>query len=111
MEMSERMQDAITVLEVAGRIDSLTAPDLGAKLSSLLSTPQRRLLVDLVRMEYISSAGFRVLFVASKQARDSGSRVALCGLNEKANELFAIADFHKLIKVVPTRADGLAELS
>jgi anti-anti-sigma factor len=111
MEMNEGTQDAVTVLEVAGRVDSVTAPDLGDRLTSLLSTPQRRLLIDFQRMEYISSAGFRVLFVASRHARDNGGRLAVCGLNTKANELFEIADFHKLIKVVPTRDEGLAALN
>jgi chromosome condensin MukBEF MukE localization factor len=35
----------------------------------------------------------------------------VCGLNEKANELFAIADFHKLLKIVSTRAEGLAAVN
>jgi anti-sigma B factor antagonist/stage II sporulation protein AA (anti-sigma F factor antagonist) len=111
MEMTERMEEAVTVLEVTGRVDSLTAPDLGERLTSLLSSPQQRLLIDCQRMDYISSAGFRVLFVASKKARDNGSRLAVCGLSAKSNELFEIADFHKLIKIVSTRAEGLAAVN
>lgn len=111
MEMLERMEDGITVIEVVGRADSLTAPDLGEKLTALLSTPQQRVLIDFSRLDYISSAGFRVLFMASKHARASGARMAICGLNTKANELFAIADFHKLITVVATREEGVAALS
>jgi anti-anti-sigma factor len=111
MEMLERTEDGITVIEVVGRADSVTAPDLGERLTALLANPQQRVLIDFHRLDYISSAGFRVLFVASRQAGSTGARLAVCGLSSKANELFAIADFHKLITVAPTRAEGVAALS
>ena len=110
MELSERKDHDVTVLEVIGRVDSVTAPDLGARLTSILSTPPRRVLIDFNRLEYISSAGFRVLFLASKQARDSGGRLALCGLSAKALELFSIAGFLKLFTIAPSRDQGVAQL-
>ena len=110
MELSERMEDGLTILEVAGSVDSVTAPDLGAKLSAILATPQHKVLIDFRQLEYISSAGFRVLFLASKQAGNSGGKLALCGLSAKAQELFSIAGFHKLFTIAPTRADGVAAL-
>lgn len=110
MELSERKDNDVTVLEVVGRVDSVTAPDLGVKLTSLLAAPPRRVLVDFGRLEYISSAGFRVLFLASKQAGENGGRLALCGLSAKALELFSIAGFLKLFTIAPTRTEGVAAL-
>ena len=110
MELSERKDNDVTVLEVVGRVDSVTAPDLGAKLTSILGAPPRRVLVDFARLEYISSAGFRVLFLASKQAGETGGRLALCGLSAKALELFSIAGFLKLFTIAPSRAEGVASL-
>lgn len=111
MELSERKDNDVTVLEVVGRVDSVTAADLGARLTSILSTPPRRVLIDFGKLEYISSAGFRVLFLASKQAGDSGGRLALCGLSAKALELFSIAGFLKLFTIAPSRAEGVAALA
>ena len=110
MQLSERSEGEVTVVEVVGRVDSVTAPDLGDRLSAILATPQQRLLVDFARLEYISSAGFRVLFIASKQAGANGGRLALCGLSEKAREIFSIAGFLKLFTIAPTRAEGVAAL-
>ena len=111
MQLSERKDNDVTVLEVVGRVDSVTAPDLGARLTSILSTPPRRVLIDFGKLEYISSAGFRVLFLASKQARDSDGRLALCGLSAKALELFSIAGFLNLFTIAPSRAAGVAALA
>ena len=51
MELSERKDDNVTVLEVVGRVDSVTAPDLGAKLTSILSAPPRRVLIDFGKLD------------------------------------------------------------
>ncbi len=110
MELHERTDDGVIVLEISGRVDSITAPELGSKLSAILGAPQRRVLIDVAGLEYVSSAGFRVLFLASKQAGDSGGRIALCGLSGKARELFSIAGFLKLFTIAPTREEGLAAL-
>ena len=96
MELSERKDNDVTVLEVVGRVDSVTAPDLGARLTSILSTPPRRVLIDFGRLEYISS--------------ENCGRLALCGLSAKALELFSIAGFLKLFTIAPSRAEGVAAL-
>ena len=110
MELHERTEDGVIVLEISGRVDSVTAPELGARLSAILGMPQRRVLIDVAALEYVSSAGFRVLFLATRQAGDSDGRIVLCGLSGKARELFSIAGFLKLFTVAPTREEGLAAL-
>jgi anti-sigma B factor antagonist len=110
MELRERTEGGVTVLEVEGRVDSVTAPDFNARLSAILGTPQRKVLIDFRQLEYISSAGFRVLFLASKQAREVGSRLALCALSGKAEELFSIAGFVKLFTIAPTCEEGIVAL-
>ena len=110
MELRECTENGVTVLEVAGRVDSVTAPDLNARLSAMLRSPQCRVLIDFRRLEYISSAGFRVLFLATKQAVEGGSRLALCALSAKTHEIFSIAGFLKIFTIVPTREEGVAAL-
>ncbi len=110
MQLNERNEQGVTVLEVVGRVDSVTSAELGTRLGELLGARERRLLIDFARLEYISSAGFRVLFLASKQAGEAGSRLALCGLSGKALELFSIAGFLRLFTIAPNRADGIAAL-
>ena len=110
MQLNEGKEQDVTVLEVVGRVDSVTAGELGTRLSELLASKERRLLIDFSRLDYISSAGFRVLFLASKQAGEAGSRLALCGLSGKALELFSIAGFLRLFKIAPSRGEGVLAL-
>ena len=104
MNVHECVIDGVTVLEVEGRIDSLTAPDLEAQLVATLSTAQR-LVLDLRKLLYISSAGFRVLYRAVTQAKQKDGKLVLCGLSSTVSELFAIAGFNRLFTITASREE------
>jgi anti-anti-sigma factor len=108
MELREETVGEVTVLEVKGRIDSTTAPALGERLVGALASAQRRLVLDLRLLEYISSAGFRALLLAAKRAEDTGSRLVLCGISGKVRQLFDLGGFLDLFSVAPTRDDAIA---
>ena len=69
MDLREDTSGDVTILEIKGRIDSTTAPVLGERLTASLTRTSRRLVLDLRQLEYISSAGFRVLLLAARRAR------------------------------------------
>jgi len=106
--MREDIAGEVTVLEVKGRIDSTTAPVLGEKLTVTLATPQRRLALDLRQLEYISSAGFRVLLLAAKRAEEAGSRFVLCSVSGKVRQLFDLGGFLDLFPISASREEGIA---
>lgn len=108
MEMHEEQVSGVTALAVKGRIDSSTAPVLGQRLEAVVGTPQSRLVVDFGHLEYISSAGFRVLLVAAKRAEEAQSRLVLCGLSPKVRQLFDLGGFLDLFTIAASREDAIA---
>jgi anti-anti-sigma factor len=108
VELREASVGDVTVLEVKGRLDSTTAPSLGDRLSGTLAAQRRRLVLDLRQLEYISSAGFRVLLLAAKRAEETGSRLVLCSLSTKVRQLFDLGGFLDIFGICATREDGIA---
>jgi anti-anti-sigma factor len=108
MDLSEERMDQVTALSVKGRIDSTTALQFGQKLESAVAVPSGRLVVDLRDLDYISSAGFRVLLVAAKRADETGSRLVLCGLSPKVRQLFDVGGFLDLFAITATRDEAIA---
>jgi len=108
MELSETVTQGVTVLEVAGRIDSLTAPDFEARLTAVMNTA--RLVLDFRGLLYISSAGFRVLYRAAQKAKAANGKLVICGLSDQVRELFDITGFNQLFTFVGSRDDGIAAL-
>lgn len=107
MDLREERLDEVTALSVKGRIDSTTAAAFGQKLESAVAAPASRVVVDLRDLDYISSAGFRVLLVAAKRAEDAGSRMVLCGLSAKVRQLFDLGGFLDLFTIAASRDEAV----
>jgi len=107
------MQQAadVTVLGLTGRLDSTSAPELGARLQELVAAAKVRLLLDFSEITYLSSAGFRVLLIGARLTADAGGNLVLCGLIPPVRRLFQIAAFDEVLEVHGTRQDALARLS
>ncbi len=107
MDLREDTSGDVTILEVKGRIDSTTAPVLGKTLIASLTTPQRRLILDLRQLEYISSAGFRVLLLAARRAEEAGARFVLCSVTGKVRRLFDLGGFLDLFLISGSREEAI----
>ena len=90
-----------------GRIDSTTSSVLERHLGTLASEGHTRVVVDFTGVDYISSAGLRVMLSLAKRAREQKGRVALFGMNDGVRQVFDLAGFMPLFTVAPTRSDAL----
>ena len=107
MDLKEEVVGEVTVLEVKGRVDSNTAPALGERLTMLFATPSQRLVLDMRNLEYISSAGFRVLLLAARRAEEVTGRLVLCGLSGKVQQLFDLGGFLDLFAISASRDEAV----
>jgi anti-sigma B factor antagonist len=108
MEIGEEHAADLTIVDLNGRVDSSSAGALAEKLASLIEARRRQLVVNLDRVDYISSAGFRVLLVASRLAEAAEGKLALCGLSPDLQKLFSLASFTELFEIHATRPPGPA---
>ena len=69
MEVKTKQLKRVDIVDVSGRVDSATAPRLEAALRDITGHDRYHIVVDLGGVEYLSSAGLRVLVSALKQAR------------------------------------------
>ncbi len=108
MDFTQSKEGAFLVLEVAGRMDTITAPEFEARCLSCLEAGDKRLVVDLGKLEYISSAGLRSILSAAKKLKAAGGDMAFCALSGIVAEVFAVSGFNKLLPVFATRQEALA---
>ena len=94
--VKERRDDALTV-KLEGRLDTTTAPELEGALRDELSEVTA-LVFDLSGLEYISSAGLRVLLSTQKTMNRQGS-MKLIGVNETIMEIFSITGFCDILTI------------
>ena len=88
--------DAVTLI-VSGRLDTQTAPELEAELDAVLSG-LKELTFDMTNLEYVSSAGLRVILKAQKAMNAQGS-MKLTGVNDSIMEVFDITRFLDILTI------------
>jgi len=88
--------DAVTLI-VSGRLDTQTAPELENELDSILSG-LKELTFDMTNLEYVSSAGLRVILKAQKAMNAQGS-MKLTGVNDSIMEVFDITGFLDILTI------------
>ena len=89
-------------------------PTLLRKLKKSSRMPKgqtSRVLFDLSSLEYLSSAGLRVLLGAAKEMRRKDGKIVLCALNEFVKEIFEVSGFQSLIPITESVESGIKELS
>ena len=86
MKIHESRRGGTFVARVEGRIDSQSAPELSARLPGD-DDVQSNILIDLQDVDYLSSAGIRVLVIARKQRLAAGRRLSCCGVRPSIREV------------------------
>lgn len=107
MDVTTRTHDEITVVALAGNLDSNTSPQAQQALDGILAGGAKKMVIDFTRLDYISSAGLRVLLGAAKRLSVAGGALHLFGLNETVREVFEISGFATILKVFAAEADAM----
>ena len=97
----------VSVLSVSGYIDAATFPQLVKEADEVLNSGHVNLVLDLGGVDYVSSAGLRVLLMAAKAIKQKNGKLALYGLTETVQEIFEISGFDKILTISAEEADAL----
>jgi len=107
MEISSKKHVNINLVQVSGRLDAGSSPDLEKELVSLLESGEKDFLLDFAELDYISSVGLRVLLMAAKKAKAAGGKIVLNSLREHVHEVFEIAGFTAIFPIFSDRDEAL----
>ncbi|WP_313053678.1 STAS domain-containing protein [Pseudomonas lopnurensis] len=110
MNITETLEDSTLILALHGRLDSTTAKSLEDVLPERMQVSPA-LIVDLAEIQYVSSAGLRVILKAAKVAKSSGNRLVLAGLAPQVHEVFQVSGFTALFNIQEDRSQALAALA
>ena len=98
MIIRENRNGSALNIELEGRLDTTTSPELEEELKKVL--PElTELIFDLSKLEYISSAGLRVLLSAQKTMNRQG-KMCVSGANDTVAEIFDITGFSSILHIV-----------
>ena len=98
MKIEKIKNGAALTVKLEGKLDTVTAPELERALKEELPGCES-LVFDFSALDYISSAGLRVLLSAQKSVTLTGGTMKVTGVNELVNEVFEVTGFSEILTV------------
>lgn len=107
MDISYKKLDGIINLSISGRLDAVTSLEADKMFNEIVTAGNDKLLIELSGLEYISSAGLRVLLVVAKKIQQKGGRIALICMTPNVKEVFEISGFSSIFKIFAAKSDAM----
>lgn len=111
MEISQKEENGIVFLAFNGRLDGTSAPEAEKMIQKILDDNKTRLILDFEFLEYLSSAGLRVVLGAAKEMKRRGGKFVLCSLNAYVKEVFEVSGFGAIIPIAESVEEGVKMIS
>ena len=107
MQINQKREGEVYTFFLNGRFDAHSAGEVEEKLDLAVSQGAQKLLVDLSGVEYISSAGLRVLLAIAKKLKEKEGQIKLCCLQPYVKEVFDVAGLTQIFKIYGTHQEGI----
>jgi anti-anti-sigma factor len=102
MDIHIKKDGEVTVFSISGRLDTTTSPELEKEIGARVDKGEITLAMDMTGLDYISSAGLRVILAAAKKLRSRNGKIFLSGLKPPVMEVFKISGFDAIIPIFDT---------
>ena len=110
MEIIENQKEGISIFKLNGRLDSNTSPALEKKLVSAIENGTRNMVIDFENLDYISSAGLRIILKTTKDLKRTEGNIVLCAMQDYVREVFEIVGFDTFLPIFATVDEALTKV-
>jgi anti-sigma B factor antagonist len=111
MDINTERDGSVTIVSIVGSLDALTSPQLNEVLEREIQAGRVKLVADFGKLEYISSAGLRVLLSAVKETRRRNGDVRLAAVQADVTKVMEMSGFISILKHYPDRAAAVASFA
>jgi stage II sporulation protein AA (anti-sigma F factor antagonist) len=111
MDIDTRTEGSVTVVAIRGKLDAVTAPTFEQHVRATVDAGNHAIVVDLARLDYISSAGLRALLVLAKQVKARGGKACVAGVSGDVRSVFEMSGFGTIFDLVESVPAGIASVS
>jgi len=110
MEVNISEENTATIFTLSGRLDSHSAPIFEKQVQNYLNSPERHLVLNFINLDYISSAGLRIILNTAKAYKPTPYQFITCSMQDHVQEVFEISGFDSFITICGTLDESLTTL-
>jgi anti-anti-sigma factor len=108
MQIATRKVNDVLVVELIGRLDSVAVGEVGDRLTAMAAGDMPRVVLNLAKMDYVSSSGLRVILRLSRLLTANGGELKLSSAQEMVGRVLETASFDSLLRLYGTETEALA---
>ena len=110
MNFSQDSQGSNTIIRCEGRLDATSSPQLETAMNGLVDENQNHILIDFNKVDYLSSAGMRLLLSMTKRLNSSEGKLVLCSIHDDVMEIIRMAGFEQILNICNSEEEALKAL-
>jgi anti-sigma B factor antagonist/stage II sporulation protein AA (anti-sigma F factor antagonist) len=107
LEIEETKVEDIIVLRIKGRLDVTSSPQSEKTIFDLINKGAHKILLDFSQVDYISSAGMRMLLSSSKKLKSLSGKLILCQVTAGVMDVLKMSGFDHVLELSKTEEDAL----
>lgn len=110
MNIEEHRVGNTLILDPEGRLDSISAKDFEEKVRGYIDGGEKSILLDFSMVDYISSAGLRVVLTLARHQQEKNGNLAICSLVGAVKDIFRVSGFDAIVDIYVDRESAISKL-
>jgi anti-anti-sigma factor len=109
MECIVTNESDVTIIAMQGKLDSFSSKSFEEKLLGLIAAGSKKVLLDCAGLEYVSSAGLRIFYLAASKLETTGGKIVFCAVHPVIKRVFDIVDLSSEFLILSNREEALRQ--
>ncbi|MBA2369185.1 MAG: STAS domain-containing protein [Candidatus Protochlamydia sp.] len=107
VNVKEDAKGDVLVLRMSGRLDAISSPVAERKVFDYINNGKHNLLLDFAGVDYLSSAGMRMLLSITKKLKTLSGKLVLCSITVNVMDVLKMSGFDHVLELAKTEEDAL----
>lgn len=107
VQIEQEKKGHVLLLRIIGRLDALSSESAQQKVLAIIKQGENNVLLDFTEVNYLSSAGMRMLLAIFKHLHEVSGRLAVCSVDDGVMEVLKMSGFDEVFEVFPTQDEAL----
>lgn len=107
MDINENMIGDVMVVTIKGRLDAISSPTAEKHIFELINKGSHKIVLELGGVDYLSSAGMRMLLSTTKKLKSISGKIVLCSVTQNVMDVLKMSGFDHVLAIVKSKDEAL----
>jgi anti-anti-sigma factor len=109
--MQQDEMNGVVLLSFQGRLDAITSPSAEKQVLEKIQDGHQQLIFDFSRVEYLSSAGMRMLLSTTKKLKTISGKLVVCNVSKQVMDVLKMSGFDHVLDITETKEEAIKKIA